>query len=133
MVMEFKAGDRVKTTSDAGAEDWDPHFRERARWGVYGVVDRLVDEGAGVVYWVRHADHTEAPYEGSELMEAKISYLWGCMSDEFGGGWWLVECENGEPRRAYHPLGGEVIAHRDTFVRWHAPPDERWALLGGHT
>ena len=61
--------------------------------------------------------------------EAKATtYIWG--QDMETRQWWLVECERGEPKRAYHPAHGEKRAFRDTFCRWHARPNDDPFVVG---
>lgn len=43
-----------------------------------------------------------------------VSYLWGWDGEV----WWLVECRNGEPHRAFYPERKPQRAFRDTFSRW---------------
>lgn len=60
-------GTVVRTTEDAGADDWNPLVLENRRWGAVGTVIYRSD-AHGLCYHVRHADGgSEAWYEPAEL------------------------------------------------------------------
>ena len=62
----FPYGTKVRTTADAGADDWAAGVGAKRRWGVKGIViDRA--GGHGPCYLVRHKDGSEAWYEPAEL------------------------------------------------------------------
>jgi hypothetical protein len=59
-------GTRVKTTQDAGADDWCDPERLDTRWGVSGTIVRHSDSHA-LCYLVKHDCDGEAWYEEEEL------------------------------------------------------------------
>ena len=62
----FPYGTKVRTTADAGADDWAERVRPNRRWGVEGIViDRM--SGHGLCYHIRHRDGSKAWYEPAEL------------------------------------------------------------------
>ena len=59
-------GTKVRTTEDAGSNDWTAAGRAQRRWGEKGVVmDR--SDSHGLCFCVRHQDGTKAWYEPDEL------------------------------------------------------------------
>lgn len=84
------------------------------------------------------------------MTDRRRSFAWALEAERDDGRpqrWWLVEMEDGEPRRAFLPPGGAFppgtafadgtlaivmeTAHRDSFVRWSkaAIPDDAPAKL----
>ena len=63
---ELQYGTKVRTTVDAGANDWTAEGRAKRRWGARGtVIDR--SDAHGLCYGVRHKDGSVAWYEPTEL------------------------------------------------------------------
>lgn len=68
-IMEKDAerlGARVRTTTDAGSDDWSDLTRSTCKWGVSG---KIIDysNSHGLCYKVRHQDGSVAWYEPGEL------------------------------------------------------------------
>jgi hypothetical protein len=60
-------GTKVRTTQDAGTDDWNPKAKARRRWGMLGMVINFHDSH-GLSYTVLHEDLTWACYEPEELV-----------------------------------------------------------------
>jgi hypothetical protein len=115
---------------EAVQSDPDSDLRELERFRDRCVAVDLALHEAGV-----ELDDLENPdylAEGVRALAARCggprrSFAWAQARYPGHPDWWLVEMENGEPRRAFHPPhsdssddGGQVLvpAWRDSFVRW---------------
>jgi hypothetical protein len=66
-MSEMEPRTHVRTTRDAGADDWSAEALKSRQWGVQGVVIRS-SNAHGLCYLVRHPDGTQGWYEAEELV-----------------------------------------------------------------
>ena len=63
---EIKKGTQIRTTEDAGRDDWVAENRMNIKWGVLGTVLRH-SNSHGLCFLVLHTDGTEAWYDADEV------------------------------------------------------------------